>query len=449
MRMMTETVAKTMTTTDAHLEAFDALGPALPGSGQGWIEALRRAALGRFRGAGLPTRRLEAWKFTGLAALEREAFSPAAEAAREAALPRVPELGEIAARLVFVDGRFHEGLSQVPAETDGITITTLARALAEGDAAIEDHLSQAADPAGALSDLNAAFMADGAVIRLADGAALETPVSLVFLSSAAHHASHVRNLVLIGAGARARVVETYAAAQGADAASFTNAVTDIALADGAALTHVRVQDEGARAVHAARAVVALGGGAEYAGFALAMGAEVSRQETEVVFTAPKGRVRLMGAYLGRGRLLLDHTTRVDHAVPGCETEELFKGVLDDHARGVFQGLIRVSPHAIGTDARQKNQALLLSERAAADTKPELEILADDVKCAHGATVGNLDEDALFYLMARGVPGEEARGLLIAGFAGDVIDRFDTGILGAHLHGWVVRWQERGMGGRHA
>ncbi len=448
MRWMTETTTKTMTTTDAHLEAFDALGPVLPGSGHGWIEALRRAALGRFRGAGLPTRRLEAWKFTGLAALEREAFSPAAEAARDAVLPRAPELGETAARLVFVDGRFHEGLSQVACATDGITITTLARALAEGDAAIEDHLSEARDPAGALADLNAAFMADGAVIRLADGAALEAPVSLVFLSSAAHHASHVRNLILIGAGARARVVETYVAAS-ADAASFTNAVTDIALADGAALTHLRIQDEGARAVHAARAVVAIGAGAEYSGFALAMGAEVSRQETEAVFTAPRGRLRLMGAYLGRGRQLLDHTTRVDHAVPGCETEELFKGVLDDHARGVFQGLIRVSPHAVGTDARQKNQALLLSERAAADTKPELEILADDVKCAHGAAVGDLDEEALFYLMARGVPEDEARGLLIAGFAGDVIERFDTGTLGAYLAGWVALWQERGMGGTHA
>lgn len=437
-------------TADAHLRAFDGLRASLPGKGLAWLDELRTDSLGRFKAAGIPGRRLEAWKFTRLGPLEARPFTPAAEAGPAPTSSAVPELDGCAGRLVFIDGRFDAGLSQLPSPEDGITVTTLAAALADSPAPLQGHLSRAADPAGALLDLNAAFMADGAVITLADAAQLDKPITLFFLSSAAaDRASHVRNVIVLGAGARAEVVETYFAADGPPAAHFTNAVTDITLADGAALTHVRVQDESEAAVHAARAAVSLGGGAEYAGFTLAMGSEVSRQETEAAFTAPKGRVRLMGAYLGRGHQLLDHTTRIDHAAPGCETDELFKGVLDDHARGVFQGLIRVAPHAVGTDARQKNQALLLSQRAAADTKPELEILADDVKCAHGASVGDLDEDALFYLMARGVPEGEARRLLIAGFVGEVIDRFDAGALGAYLTAWVGRWQDRGDGGSDA
>ncbi|MDH3239718.1 MAG: Fe-S cluster assembly protein SufD [Alphaproteobacteria bacterium] len=445
---MTESATETLNTAQAHLRAFDALRSGLPGAGLDWLERLRADALGRFKDAGLPSRRLEAWKFTTLAALERAPFAPGPQAG--GAPDALPELTETAARITFVDGRFDEGLSEISRPAEGVSVTTMATALANDPGALQGRLSQASDPAGSLWDLNAAFMADGAVIRLADGAALDQPIHLVFLASGtANRACHIRNLILLGTGARAQVVETYGNAADAAGAGFTSAVTDISLAEGAALTHARVQDESLKTVHAARAVVSVAGEAVYAGFALAMGAEVSRQETDLSFAAPDGHARLMGAYLGRGRQLLDHTTRVDHAVPGCTTEELFKGVLDDHAHGVFQGLIRVAPHALHTDARQKSQALLLSDRAAADTKPELEILADDVKCAHGATVGDLDDDALFYLMARGVPEAEARRLLIAGFAGDVIDSFDRGIVGAYLSACVANWQDRGTGDGHA
>lgn len=450
---MSETSTETMTTADAHLRAFDALRPVLPGHGQPWIDNLRADALRRFEAAGLPNRRLEAWKFTRLGPLEGHAFTPAVDAGPVPTLKGLPELAECAARLVFVDGRFDAAMSDLPNASEGISITTLAEALRDAPASLEGHLSKAADPAGALLDLNAAFMADGAVVRLADGAVLDKPIHLVFLSSAADdmRANHIRNVIELGRDARAQVVETYAAVEGASASSFTNAVTDISLAESAALTHVRVQDEAIHAVHAVRAAITLAGSSEYAGFTLAMGGEVSRHETEAAFTAPKGRVRLMGGYLGRGRQIIDHTTRIDHGAPDCETDELFKGVMDDRARGVFQGLIRVAPHAVGTDARQKNQALLLSDRAAADTKPELEILNDAVKCAHGATVGDLDKDALYYLMTRGVPEHEARRLLVAGFIGEVIDRFDSGMIGAYLMAWVSRWQDRKEqeGGGHA
>ncbi|MDX1483082.1 MAG: Fe-S cluster assembly protein SufD [Alphaproteobacteria bacterium] len=443
---MNTAVSETLSTADAHLRAFATLAPDLPGSGVEWLAALRRDAFKRFEDAGLPNRRLEAWKFTALDLVQNGAFTPAA-AGRAPEAPALPGPEDWAARLVFVDGRLIDGLSDIPALGDGIILTTLARALEHDPGLIQGHISTATDAAGALWDLNAAFMADGAVLHLADGVRLETPISLVFLATGATGgASHTRNIFTLARGAEAQVIETYASAGPSAAPAFANAVTDIALAEGAALTHARVQDQGPAAVHTARAVVDVGAEARYASFALALGARLSRQETDLAFSAPGGRARLMGAYLGRGRQHLDHTTRVDHAYPNCETEELFKGVLDDHAHGVFQGLIRVAPKAIGTDARQKNQALLLSERAVADTKPELEILADDVKCAHGASVGDIDADALFYLMARGLPEAEARRLLIGGFVGEVIDRFDAGALGEHLHHCVARWQDEDAGG---
>jgi len=445
---MTATTTEKTTTRDAHLQAFGALAPELPGRGINWLDTLRHDALRRFEDAGIPHRGLEAWKFTGLDVLAKHTFAPAQAAA--AADPRSDfGPGDCAAKLVFVDGRFSESLSQRPTLAAGITVTTLATALHETPGLMEGHFSATDSAAGALWDLNAAFMADGAVVRLDAGAKLDKPVSLVFLSSGAEDcASHVRNLITLGAGAEVKVIETHGDPSGIRAAAFSNAVTDVALAEGAALIHVRVQDLGPSAVHTARAVVKIAEGANYESFALATGAALSRQESDVTFTGPDGAARLFGAYLGRGRQHLDHTTRVDHAHPRCRTEELFKGVLDDRAHGVFQGLVRVAPKAIGTDARQKNQTLLLSDRAVADTKPELEILADDVKCAHGATVGDLDTDGLFYLMARGISEAEARRLLIGGFIGDVIDRFGGDAVVRHLNACVARWQDRSEGGDH-
>ncbi len=442
---MTITNSEIATTADAHLQAFERLAPGLPGSGVDWLDHFRLDALGRFKESGIPNRRFEAWKFTALDVLTKNPFSP-----REGTAPANfhGEFGpeECAARLVFIDGRFQESASRRPPQAKGITITTLAEALSQSPGLLEEYLSAGESGAGALWDLNAAFMADGAVIRLDAGVKLDLPISLVFVASgAANDASHTRNLLTLGAGAEASVIETYGAAEDSDAPAFSNAVTDVDLAEGATLTHVRVQDLGQDAVHTSRAAVKIAQGANYHSFALAMGASLSRQESDVTFTGPDGEARLMGAYLGRGRQHLDHTTRVDHAHPRCRTIELFKGVLDDRAHGVFQGLVRVAPKAVGTDARQKNQTLLLSDRAVADTKPELEILNDDVKCAHGATVGDIDAGALFYLMARGLPEVEARQLLIGGFIGEVIDSFGHDVVTPHLNACVTRWHERAMG----
>lgn len=416
-------------TVRAHAEAFAGLAPSLPGDG-----ALRRAAFARFEAAGLPTRRIEEWKFTGLEALARTAFAPAAavppasltraEAARLAAVPG-------AVHLVFVNGAFAPALSDDLPEGVALLAAAPARDAALPFAAGEGR-------GQSLIALNAAFMSDGAVIALAPGAALERPLALVFFTGGAGAAAHTRNTVRLGANARARLVEVYATLPGAPA-GFSNAVTDVALGAGAELVHVRIAAEGDGALHHSHAAVAIGEGAHYASFALSVGGDLTRQESDLRFAAPDGRARLFGAYLGRGHQHMDHTTRVRHNHPGCTTEELFKGALDDSAHGVFQGLIHVAPGAMRTDAQQRNTNLLLSDRAVADTKPELEILADDVKCSHGATVGDLDADEIFYLRARGLGADEARRLLLAGYIEDLIGRLGDPALAAALDAHASAW----------
>lgn len=445
-KAMTQDIADTKA---AHLEAFDTLAPTLPGAALGWLDALRQDSLERFRATGLPHRGFEAWKFTTLDALTRAPFAPRTEGDEApVTAPPLPD-EDYAARLVFVGSWLEPSLSVIPAPRDGIVVTTLERALEEDAGLIEGRISSARGGAESLWDLNAAFMAGGAVVRLAEGAVEERPIELVFIASGPEHAArHLRNLIILDKGARARVIETYIDAAGESVPTFTNAVTDVGLAEGARLTHGRIQAQAPETIHTSRTVIGIGPSANYASFALATGGALSRQESDVAFTAPKGRARLFGAYLGRDRQHLDHTTRVDHAHPDCTTEELFKGVLDDRAHGVFQGLIRVAPHAIGTDAMQKNHALLLSRRAVADTKPELEILADDVKCAHGASVGDLDADSIFYLMSRGLSEAEARRLLVGGFIGDLIEGFGDEPVARYLRAAVARWQQAQGGDDH-
>jgi len=444
--MAAKTLAMTESaeTARAHVAAFDGLAAALPGAGLDWLGALRSEALARFAAGGIPTRRLEDWKFTGLDPLVRSAFAPGAEAASGTAdVPRgtldALAPGEFAARLVFVDGAYRPDLSEA-AEMPGVTILPLSQALSAHGQAIAPILSTGDQGAQALIALNAAFMAGGAYVALADGTEIERPVALLFLSAGGDGAArHLRNVVALGPGARARLVEIHAGLDGSGGGVFDNAVTDIALAPDSRLDHLRIQAEGPETLHHSHSAVRIGRGAAYASFTLSTGADISRQETAATFAAPGGRCRLLGAYLGRRRQHMDHTTRVHHAHPHCTTEEVFKGVLDDRAHGVFQGLIRVAPHAVKTDAHQKNQNLLLSDRAVADAKPELEILADDVRCSHGATVGDLDADELFYMAARGIAPAEARRLLVAGFIDDLVARMEDEGLARLLRTHTNRW----------
>jgi Fe-S cluster assembly protein SufD len=407
----------------------------------GWLTARRQTALAHFGELGFPTRRQEAWRFTDLRPLERQAFPPAAgEAALDAAALdpwRLPGDGH---RLVLVNGRFAPELSAVGTLPKGAWLASTARTLAERPELLRDALDDT-DTAGnqPFASLNAAFFADGFVLALEPGVALERPVEIIHLGRAAAPQSlHLRNAVLLGAKSRATLVESFAGS----GLYWTNAVSVLGLGPEAALRHVKLQDEGRDAIHFAVTRAAIDRRARYDSFVLTLGGRLSRHDTLAALTGDEAQCGLDGAYLLDGEQEATNATFVDHAAPGGVTRELFKGVVEERAHGVFLGKIAVRPAAQHTDAHQLNRNLLLSPRAAVDTKPELEIYADDVKCSHGATVGDLDETSLFYLESRGIPSPDARRMLIEAFAREAVERVEEGSLRDHLAQHLGRWLAR-------
>jgi Fe-S cluster assembly protein SufD len=407
-----------------------------------WLAERRRAALDRFAELGFPTRRDELWRFTNLTPLTRSVFPPAAVAAPTIdAAALAPYLLEGARhRIVLVNGRFAPTLSAVGELPKGAWLGSTAEAFATHPdwvrAAIEESDVVGAQP---LASLNGAFFADGFVLVLEPGVALEAPVEIIHLAHGdAPQAFHLRSAIVVGARSRAMLVETYAGA----GIGWTNAVTRVAVGEGAHLAHVKIQAEGAGAIHTALIRANVAKSARYESFTLTTGARLSRGDSLVALTGEGAHLNLSGTYLLRREQEATTATFVEHAALGGETREVFKGVVDDRAHGVFLGKIAVRPGADQTDAHQLNRNLLLSPRAAVDTKPELEILADDVKCSHGATVGDLDETALFYLCSRGLPMPVARRMLIEAFAVDAIETAVTEpALRAHLRRHLDTWLE--------
>ena len=427
----------------AYVRQFAAAKAALPGHGLPWLAVLRARAIDRFAALGFPTRRLEAWKFTDLRPLTRSTFPPAprrADGVAEDAVARFLPKGFECHLLVFVNGHYRADLSDVGALPAGARLLSLGEALDgepellqahfERDGAIDGHAPVA---------LNAALMADGAVLMLARGVALERPVHLLFLGAADEVpvAAHVRNVVVAEAASSATVIESYTAP--ASAAYWTNVVTDVVTGAGAAIRHVKVQAESLDAFHLGVTRASLARASTYNSFVAALGGRLARNEIAAVLDGEGIECRLSGVYLGRGRQHLDTTTLIDHAKPGSFSNEHYRGVLDDAAHGVFQGKIVVRPDAQKTNAHQLNKNLLLSETAQVDTKPELEIHADDVKCSHGATAGELDADAMFYLRSRGIDTELAQRLLIKAFVGEIIDSVEAAGLRSHLWRVVAGW----------
>jgi Fe-S cluster assembly protein SufD len=422
-----------------YLDAFRATPR---GAGEpAWLTARREAALAHFGALGYPSRREEAWRFTDLRPLQRGAFPASAEGGAASPERVAPyRLAEAGHRLVFVNGRFAPALSALGALPSGAWLAAIARTAVERPELLEAAFDES-DTIGAqpFAALNAALFADGFVLALAPGVVLDAPVEILHLGgSDAPHSYHLRNVVQLGAGSRARLVETFTG----EGAYWTNVVTAVDLADGARLDHVKLQDEGVEALHFGVTRARLGNGAQYDSFLLALGARLSRQDIFVRLDGERALLGVNGAYLLRGEQEATAAILVDHAAAGGTTRETWKGVVDDRAHGVFLGTIRVRPDAQKTDARQLNKNLLLSPRAAVDTKPELEILADDVKCSHGATVGDLDEAALFYLRSRGIAEAEARRLLVEAFAVDAIDTVADAALRLHLTSHLRRWLGR-------
>jgi Fe-S cluster assembly protein SufD len=342
-------------------------------------------------------------------------------------------------RIVFVDGTFAPQFSDLTALEQGLTIRPMAQALAAGDPLIDRHLGKVipveGDPA---VSLNTAFMGDGALIHLGPGASIDRPVNLVFLTAGDKPAAmFTRSLIVVAKGARAMLIESHEVAGGADYQ--VNAALELVVADDAHVDHVKIIGEGSNALHLSTLMAKVGAHARFNDFSFILGGAVVRNQLYLHFHGNETVAAIRGVNLLKNKQHADTTMVVEHSSLGCQSRELFKSVLDGESRGVFQGKIIVRPHAQQTDAKMMTQALLLSEQAEADNKPELEIFADDVQCGHGATAGDLDEDLLFYLRARGIPAKEAEALLIQAFVGEAVEGIEHARLREVLMDMAVKW----------
>ncbi len=404
-----------------------------------WLRTLRQSAIGTFRRTGFPTTRDEEWRFTSVAPIADTPFVPAPPAAVSAA-DIVPILvpGLDGPVLVFVDGRFALRLSTLDPSPPGVSISSLADALAERPAALEPFLGRYAAVDGrSFTALNTASFEDGAFITVSDGAVVEPAIQVLFLSTLTPQpaVSHPRLLAVLGRQSEARIVEIFASL--GPSLGFTNAVAEFVVGEGAGLDHCRMQRESQTAFHIGHTQYHLARSSRLSAHAIALGGLVARTDAVAVLGGEGADCTLNGLYLGGGVQLVDNHTEIDHATPHGTSRELYKGILDGRARGVFNGRIRVRPDAQKTDSKQTNKTLLLADDAQVNTKPQLEIFANDVKCTHGATVGQLDPDALFFLRARGIGLEAARGMLIRAFATDVTNRIGLGPLRAEVERLVA------------
>jgi Fe-S cluster assembly protein SufD len=394
-----------------------------PAAGPAWLREGRERAAARFRAVGVPTSRQEEWRFTNLAPVAPIALAPAAPAQSSdarALLDLAPRAE--GPRLVFANGRHRPDLSDAAALPGGAVLSSLAEAVERAPELVRASLGRLARAdAHPFVALNEALGEDGAFLWLPAGAVVGEPIQILWLSDApgAGAAAHPRLLVVAGEGASATVAEVFAGR--AAEPYLTNAVAELSLAAGARVEHYRLQDEAPGAYHLGVTHVEEGAGARFSTHQLALGAALARSEVHARLAGERAEIALTGLYMGAGRQHLDNLSLVDHAVPGCTTTENYKGILDGHARGVFAGKIRVLAGAQKTKAHQQNSNLLLSDDAVVDTMPQLEIFADDVKCGHGGTVGQLDEASLFYLRSRGLDLAAARGLLIYAFAAEMVD----------------------------
>ena len=405
------------------------------------VAARRNAAFDVFAKQGLPHRRIEEWKYTDLRALMRDA-KPLASPPDAAAKARARGAGRLlsdldARRLVFVDGTFVPELSDLHDLEAGLAVGSLAQALTDGDPVVAARLGKLAPANDAAVALNTALMGDGAVIRIASGATIERPLHLLFVASDKSAAVFTRSLVTIDHGARVMLIESH---EGPAAGDYqVNDALELFAGDGAHVDHVKVIGEGSDALHVSTLATAIGAHARFNTFSFISGGAVVRNQLFLRLDGEGTVAGIRGASLLKDRQHADTTLFADHIARDCQSREMFKSVLDDEAHGVFQGRIIVRRHAQKTDAKMMTQALLLSERAEADNKPELEIFADDVQCGHGATAGALDEDLKFYLMARGIPPVEAEAMLIQAFLGEAIEGIEHAGLREALIESVAAW----------
>ena len=410
-----------------------------PQGGPRWLQDLRDRAAARFVALGFPTVREEEWRFTNVAPIAAAEFRPTGADATQANEQEIANYlySDAEYRILIVNGRFVPGLSRTDGLPAGVRVGSLAAAVTEHADVVQRYLGQLADfGTKGFTALNTALAVDGAYVYIPDGVILEQPLHLLFVTTTSAASgpimTNARALVVAGDRTQARIVETYAGPQGA--AYFTNAVTEIFAGENAVIDHYKVQEESFEAFHIASMHVHAGRSANVSSHSFSLGGKLVRNDANALLDGDGAECTLNGLYLADGERLVDNHTLIDHAKAHCPSHEIYKGILGGKARAIFNGKIIVRQDAQKTDAKQTNRALLLSDNASINTKPQLEIFADDVKCTHGAAIGQLDDDAIFYLRTRGLTYFEARDMLIHAFAGDILDRVKIASLKTALEG---------------
>ncbi|MFQ5994431.1 MAG: Fe-S cluster assembly protein SufD [Acidiferrobacterales bacterium] len=421
----------------AYNEAFSRLRPTLAGDTIPWVQRTRETALSRFDEQGFPTTRDEEWKYTNVASIQHGVFTPTGPSRggirAVAQIDRFLFADMVCHRLVFVDGYYRADLSLLGELPPGVVIASLASVIEDAPDKLEPYLGRYAptDKHG-FAALNTAFLVDGVYVCISKNTVVPDPIHVLFLSTEESGSvlAQPRNLVIGEEGSQAVVIENYASL--AEARYFTNTITEVVVGKNAQIEHYKLGQESPDAFHIGGLYVQQQSGSRLISQNLTLNGRLVRNNIEVDFVAAGGECVLNGLYVATGRQHIDNHTRIDHAQPGCISREFYRGVLDGRARAVFNGRIVVHQDAQHTDAQQENKNLLLSRDVEVDTKPQLEIFADDVKCAHGATVGQLDSDALYYLRSRGMDEQTARSVLTYAFAHDVLDRIDIAAVRAYI-----------------
>ena len=411
-----------------YLDSFSEFQKLAPGHALPWLRALRENAFERFCRVGFPTTRDEDWRFTNISAIADTPFQLSRDAVRVSPADLQPwRMGTAACHLVFVNGRFSASLSSLEKLPAGVHVSSLAQQIAQNPREIENQLGAHLDiQRDAFCALNTAFAEDGAYIHIRRGTVLAAPIHLLFISVAngAPLMTHPRNLIVAEEGSQVAVIEDYVSLPGGNigSAALSNTATELVAHDNAVVSHYLIEREDTRAFNVSTLRIQQGRSANVASHSLLLGGALVRNNVHPVLAGEGGECLINGLFIGGGRQHLDNYMYVEHASPHCGSRQFYNGILDGHAHGVFHGRIIVHKNAQKTDAKQTNRNLLLSDNAQIDTKPQLEIYADDVKCTHGATIGQIEEDALFYLRSRGIDEGSARKLLLLAFASECLDR---------------------------
>ena len=428
---------------DSYLESFARFEEGAAGSGQEWLRLIRRSAMARFSELGFPTTHEEDWRFTNVAPIAEISFRLDQDGGVEPTRRELERFGfsDLAGiRLVFLNGRYEPGLSWLQPLPDGVKVGSLVHELTTDPGSLEQHLGRYADyQHDAFCALNTAFIEDGAFVHIPRRTVLSEPISLLYLSSptGVPAITHPRNLIVADDESQATIVEDYLSLGGG--VHFSNVVTEVVAGESSVLSHYRIERESTQAFHVSTLRVQQGRSSDVASHSLLLGGALVRNNVHPVLAGDGGDCLINGLFMGTGEQHLDNYMKVEHVAPHCNSRQFYNGILDGRSRGVFHGRIIVHKDAQKTNAKQTNRNLLLSDEAQIDTKPQLEIHADDVKCTHGATIGQIDEDAIFYLRSRGIAEASARTMLLSAFARESLGRVNNESIRKHLEGLVRQW----------